>query len=212
MKPNSIGSKILYLNPSRDVLTTTNLAAIDGAYDNATLAPYAKSATVRDDYDAYNFDTEDAGSTLVAGQRMAVGLFLSPENDKHNLLFQLSGKINLYLTGTNITVNTNFFFGRKATNNTVVSDKTAPQNTLEIYTMLPDTSIAYANDRTGGQFISQSIKDELFALENSGKFVWCFGVVIDNLSASDVALRGTIGALGMRKYSTEVSSFKPSRV
>jgi len=205
-RPDFIGRKSLYLNPSSDKLTTANIAAIDTAFSDV-ISPYAYTATVRDDYDSFNFLFSDAGSDLVAGQRLAVGLFLSPQNEQGNLLFQLSGALKLVRSGT-ITTTSQFFFGRKATNNTVVSDKTAPQNTLASFMYLPSNKL---NSGVLSTPVHDSIETEVFSLNLAGGYVYCFGLLLDNVSAVTTdTLKGGV-SLSMRKYSSEIEVFRPSR-
>jgi len=213
IRPNFIGPKALYFNPSiaaATELTTTDLAAIDGAIDFATVNPYAYSATVRDDYDTMNINFSNAGSSLALGQRVAVGLFISPSNDLKNLLFQVSGKASILFSGTSIVPMCRFFFGRKASNNTVTSSKAAPANTLAAYQVLPSITSS-AVKSTSELFFNDSINHEIFSLESSGAYNYCFGVMIDNHSASNaVGLYGSIN-LSIRKYQSELGVFRPSR-
>jgi len=201
MKPNVIGPKVLYYNPSATVLTTANITAIDEAIDPSSLKPYAYSATVREDYDARNFLTspEATGSAVPAGQRLAVGIFLTPDNNKGNLLFQLSGRAQFSIATSSADYQMGFFFGRKATNDTVISDLTAPQNALDKFIYLPAVHTA-----VGAQAAFASLEIELFSQELAAGFVYCFGFHFDNPTASSHVLTGGI-CLAARKYAYPTS-------
>lgn len=212
MKPNSVGPEILYLNPGIATLSTTNFAAIDTAFSMSTISPYAYTATVRSDYDAYNFVAEDAGGVIVAGQRVAFGLFLSPDNDKGNLLFQVTGKAfyrTVSATGL-VGMQGQFFFGRKATNDTVVSSVVGPENTLAKYMLLPNKSGVMAS-AAALQSIDYSIEDQVFTLSLPGGFVYCFGFYLENVSGTNYTMSGGV-SLAMRKYSSELPAWSPSRI
>jgi len=205
LRPNFIGPKALYLNPDQDELTTTNMAAIDAGYSNASSSfkPYAYSATVREDYDTRRFVSADSGSVLVSGKRVSFGLFMTPDNDKGNLLWQLSGKLSLVNTTELGLITSQFFFGRKATDNTVVSSKASANNTLSQHILLPynmDFSLPGMELR---------YESELFSLELEAGYVYCFGASIWNLGADATLFFDA--SLAMRKYGTEIDLHRPSR-
>lgn len=205
LNANVVGPKVFYLNPTSDKLSTANLAATDTAISDA-ISPYAYTATVRDDYDTFNFHTDDAGSVVAVGMRNAFGLFLTPENNKGNLLFQVSGKVILNGAGTTPLPLGAFFFGRRATSNTVVSDKTAPQNPLVAYTLLPSMHYFQSASLT-----SDYVETEVFSLQLAGGFVYCFGYYIQNCSgANALTFRGTI-SLSVRKYGSGLDIYTPTR-
>jgi len=212
IRPNFIGAKSLYLNPAVSKLSTANLAAIDGAYAFDSYLPYAYSATVSDTYDSNNFCLDDAGANLVAGQRVSFGLFLSPQNDLKNLLFQVSGGAKWRASHATAFggVRGSYFFGRKATNNTVVSDLASANNTLAKFTVLRSWD-SLANDGTGlASTFAQYIQDEVYALELSTGYVYCFGYELTNHGSADVVMRGGV-SLAFRKYNSELGVFRPSR-
>lgn len=206
IKPDFIGDKIFYLNPSFTTVTTAVYAGIDGAIDNKLVLPYAYTATVRDDYDARNYEFEQAGVTAVLGTRAAFGLFLSPENDKHNLLFQVNGKVSIIAPAANGLLRVGFFFGRRATSNTVVSNGGSPQNSLAQFMYLP-CDVMYDQASLNGR-VSASICRDLFALELAGGFVYSFGFFVENHAAS-AAITG-FASLSFRKYRDEIGVFRPS--
>lgn len=212
IRPDVIGMKPLYFNPASDVFTTANLAAIDGAYAYNALLPYAYIATVRNDYDAFNFHTSNAGSTIAAGVRIAFGLFLTPENDKENLLFQVTGKASLVSDNTDVPLITNFFIGRAASN-TVVSDKTTPQNTMAKWMFLPKSAVSTTNffvAVSGSATYDDSIREDVFTYELEGGFNYVFGYVIDNHGAAGHLLKGHVH-LSFRKYASAMTVFSPDR-
>lgn len=205
MKPNVVGPKILYLNPSTDRFTTAEIALIDTNISATDIKPYAYTATVRDDYDAFNFATDDAGSTLVPSVRVAWGLFLSPQNEKGNLLFQLSGKAHFTSSLTGGLVSGGFFFGRKATNNTVTSSKAGTANTLDKFIILPSNSQIAPN--VPG-LIADSIQSEIFTLAVTGGYVYCFGYFLQNGAGSNTTLLGKVD-LAIRKWTEPINVFTP---
>lgn len=204
MKPNPIGDKSLYLNPSFTTLNTAVLAAIDGAIDQTLMLPYAYTATVRDDYDARNYNFDNAGADLPAGTRAAVGLFLSAENEKKNFLWQLTGKLSMSSIAA-ASIRGGFFFGRRATSSTVVSNGGSPQNSLAQFMYLPETSVAV--DGTNREY---SIRSDHFSLELAGGFVYCFGFFMENYGVAVAGLKGS-ASLAFRKYRSELAAHQPSR-
>lgn len=215
MRPDSVGKKILWLNPgvNTTTFTTADLAAIDTVANTAAsnIAPYAYTATVRDDYDTARYANAGiAAIDLLSTQRVAFGVFLSPENDKGNLLFQLSANVNVLgdiANDDNLRVR--FFFGRKATNNTVVSSKAAVSNSLANYIWLPN-NIAFCSGALGfPSQISSNIESELFGLTLSGGFVWCFGFAIDNMSANTASIQFD-SSISCNKYRGVLEHFRPS--
>jgi len=209
IRPNFIGAPALYFNPSSDKLSTANFAAIDATYTTDSISPYAYTATVAENYDAFNFKTDDAGSVLTAASRVAFGLFLTPDNEKKNLMFQLSGRVQLESLAGGRTGGF-FFFGRKATNNTVVSDKTGVQNTLAKWVSLPAQNFLVGPNNAASNQLSESIQTELFSLELASAYVYCFGYAIDNYHTSNSTIRGSVD-LAFRKYNSELGVFRPSR-
>jgi len=205
MKPDFVGSKSLYLNPSADTFTTADLAAIDGSNGWGTILPYAYTATVREDYDAFNFGTTGTPD-IAASSRVAFGLFLSPSNDKHNLIFQVSGRALFAMQDSGYCFG-NFFFGRKATNNTVVSDKASANNSLAKFMYLPSNQVSSVNNSN----IHDSIETEIFSLELAGGFVYCFGYQLTNYSGTAMTIDGGV-SLSIRKYSSTIPAFRPSGV
>jgi len=217
LRAEMVGPKILYFNPSMSSkISTANLAAIKttaGAMD--VMSPYAYTATVADEYDTCNFILADAGATLAATSRVAFGLFLTPDNEKGNLLFQVSGKAAFSsVTGTNPLVRGGFFFGRKATNNTVVSSLAAVSNTLAKFQYLPSkferVSGGASSGTSSGISLHDSIETEIFTLTLSGGYVYCFGYYLENYAAStpDVALHGGV-SLQFRKFRSSLDVFNP---
>jgi len=217
MKPNSVGPKILYLNATEDSFTTAELAAIDTTNAPAAVnySPYAYSATLRSDYDA--FRPYISAQSLAAVNRVCFGLFLSPDNDKRNLLFQLTGRARLHMADTTeCGINLSFFFGRKATNNTIVSSKAGVNNTLETIQHLPLTVCMASYEpivagTTNRIYRDISINSELFSLYSSGKYVYCFGVEIRNTTSSSQTITFD-ASLAFRKYSSAIEVYNPERI
>jgi len=207
IRPNFIGPKALYLNPSYVQFSSAELALVDSVLTSHVIQPYAYTATVNDNYDAVNigFDDSTTGSDIVAYRRVAFGLFLSPENEKKNLIFQVSGQASISLEDAGYMYG-NFFFGRKATDNTVVSSKAAASNDLAKWMVLPNATHA----ATSNFGMAHSIETDVFSLELSGGYVYCFGYMISNPGAGNITMHGTI-SLAVRKYNTELGVFRPSR-
>jgi hypothetical protein len=214
MKPNSVGKKHLYFNPGTAVsFNTTELAAIDSTLGNApeSLYPYAYTATVRDDYDTMNFSTGSYNVSDVAAQRnLAWGVFLSPENDKKNLLFQASGVLDLQCdSALDDYMQCGFFFGRTASS-VITSTKAATANQLAKGIWLPGHSSVTVGGFTGQpRYMSIGFEGEIFSYYLNGGYNYCFGVWVQNPGAAvgSVSLKGTIS---LRKYSTELGVFRPS--
>lgn len=212
IRANVIGPKVFYLNPGNTTFDSTIIAAVDSTCtpDAANVKPYAYSATVRDDYDARNFFvSKGSPATLISGQRLAFGLFLTPELSKGNLLFQLSGRLALQFDINYL--NAHFFFGRKGTDNTVVSDTASANNALDKYMILPASNeCATVDDSSDDIYTVLNIQTELVTLAESAGHVYCFGVMVDNLAGSNRTF-GMDCSLSIRKYGSEFSAFTPVR-
>jgi len=93
-----------------------------------------------------------------------------------------------------------FFFGRKATNNTVVASKASAENALANHILLP--SHFSTNSALHKQY---SIETELFALNETAGYVYCFGILIPNYGSAVTAEFDI--SLAIRKYSEPLSVF-----
>lgn len=222
MKPNSVGSKLLYLNPVDVTLSTAEIALIDTAVSPAVgnYSPYAYTATLRDDYDTIRVINSSTSALLATGQRLSVGVFLSAQNNKDNLLFQVSGMIRIIGISAAIleASNAGFFFGRKATNNTIVSSKAAVSNTLEkVMNLCPtvinkspmvwDTSVP---EQASAPIINVGIQSEIFTLAEADKFAYCFGAEIGCGATTGLGMIFDI-CLSIRKYNAALANFEPER-
>jgi len=209
LRPNFIGSKSLYLNPAFVSFTTAELALIGTTTPNTTVQPYAYTATVRDDYDAMNITIPTRNQAVTT--RLAFGVFLSPENEKGNLIFQVSGNVqDIHSASASAYPTCSFFFGRKATNNTVVSSKAGANNDLAAYMLLPVKSHSNQAPGTTGK-MNVSVETEVFSVGLSGGYVYCFGFYIDNPIGAGIITHDLQASLAMRKYSSELGVFRPSR-
>jgi len=209
IRPNFVGSKVLYNNPSSVSFTTADVALIDEGLDTSLCSPYAYTATVRDDIDSINYRLPAAGVDLLTIQQVSMGLFLSPDNEKNNLLFQVSGAANIIVNGST-SFHSSFFFGRKATNNTVSSTKAGVANTLDKFILLPTSRANTLNSATTISLVGDSIEKEILSIYSSGAYVYCFGFIIRNYSGSTITMKGSID-LSFRKYQSEIGVFRPSR-
>jgi len=210
IRPNFIGPKAFFLNPGQDLFTAAELALIDGSRDSASAnyLPFAYSATVREDYDSRRFCIDN--ENIAAGVRASFGLFLTPDNEMKNLLFQVAGQIRISTAGDSGVIVPSFFLGRKATDNTVVSTKAGTANALATHILLPGQGSNHRTAGTASNLYTYSIQSEVFALVDTAAFVWCFGAAIENASGSTAALRADI-SLSFRKYATELDVFRPTR-
>lgn len=212
IRPNVIGPKLFYINPNVLSATTAVMAAIDEAAPSLLPSVQAYTATVREDYDSreVSFDGT-ADSVLAANMQVAFGLFLTPDNDKRNLLFQLRGSFHCLNTGAGRGfINSYFFFGRKATDNTVVSSVAAPANALAGFTIVSPTVHHEAAD-TDVIRIVNDFEKEIVAVELAGGFNWCFGFLLQNMSATAQSLNSGRLSLAFRKYASELTVNIPSR-
>jgi len=208
MKPNIIGSKVLYLNPSTVAFSTAELAAIDTVDNSPDIYPYAYTGTVANNYDSYNIDLD--ACDIATQSKVSFGVFLSPENDKGSLLFQVNIAGKVYHSGSS-AFSVEAFFGRKATNNTVTSSKAGANNLLSKYIVIPAQT--WANADGAGKYCNISVNSELFSLSSAGEYVYCAGITVTNLSGSTAAsLRDGLFTISLRKYNSELTVFEPSRV
>lgn len=213
LRPNIVGPQGLYLNPAMTQLTSANIAATDETYNMDILNPYAYSAVVSDNYDAHNFFLADAGSSFVNGTQWACGLFLTPQNEKKNMVFQVSGSFSFAsaIVDQSQVLGVRYFFGRAASN-TVVSDLTGVQNPLAKYMYLPMNSQTSGYQQAlvaAGYVVQGSIESQVFTLELVGGFNYCFGMVVYYSGATQIWRGGC--SLAVRKYGTELGVFTPSR-
>lgn len=223
IRPNAIGPKSFFFEPGLSTFTSAEIAAIDQSHNPSSLPfPYAYTATVRDDYDSRNFSTDSGASTqnLLAAQQFAFGLFLSPNYDLRNLLFQLSAHVHVASLGGDDAhpIRVIPFFGRTAAA-TVTSSKAAQSNLLSSWIQLPVQAIARHGDNAAGTIIANivevSVYQELFALRAStptlGTYPWCFGVLIQNTSGAEHSM-SFHASLAFRKYGTSDLPFYDSRL
>lgn len=221
IKPDYIGKKCLYLNPSEVSFTSAELALIDTAINPvvANISPYGYTSTVRDDYDTVRIVSAATNTAVVAANRASFGLFLSPENDKKNFLFQVTGTVRWTMTaaaGVYTNLQAGFFFGRKATNNTVTSSKAGVNNTLEKVMFLPPTSYNFSPitwdvsvpEPVGGPSLICGIESEIFTLAEADKFVYCFGACLENCGSNNVNGIFDI-SLSVRKYGKNLATYNP---
>lgn len=213
MRPNEVGPKSFFLNHLGEVFTSGEFAAIDTPFvvsNTPIISPYAYTSTVRTDYDGHNFFTDyTLGCDLIGLGCVSFGLFLTPENDKpSNLLFQVAGRAS-WLSYQEVMPKGNFFFGRKATNNTVVSSKAAPSNQLAAYSLLPSKS-SFGSTITAFS-MNDAIESDLFSLRLDTGFVYCFGYTLENHWVDPINVHGGV-SLSFRKFSSELRSYDPSRM
>lgn len=206
MKPSITGPKIIFSNPSAVTFTSAEIALIDDPLSANTIKPYAQSATVQSHYDSMHV-VPDLACAQVANSRVAWGVFLTPGNDFKNLLFQVSGRARFYITGTSVLASGFFFFGRRASSDTVVSSKASANNTLDKWIVLPSRS--NSNQLSNPCYIHDSICDEIWAERDASGYVWCFGYALDNLSgANAIGVNGFVD-FSLRKWDSPVSEFRP---
>jgi len=214
IKPDVVGSKAMFFNPGVSTFTAAELALIDGSRDSAAsnYLPYAHSATVRTDYDSRRFCID--AEAIAADTRVSFGLFLTPENEKGNMMFQVSGQCRIYTPVDNGGIIPSFFFGRKATNNTVVSSKAGANNALAVLTLLPPTAVS-----TRGSYVDE-VNSIDYAIETTVlaendytnyPYVWCFGVALDNADNSDITVRADC-SLAVRKHGKSFPVYLPAGV
>jgi len=204
LKANIIGSKAFHLNPGQTSYDAAAVAAgsSSDSYLVGQMQPNAYTATVREDYDARTF-ISDATVDFIANNRFACGLFLTPENNKGNLLFQLSGEV-IVTADAGASLNGGFIFGRKATNNTVA----VGPNALASYSRVPYKSLMQFND--GVNFCMRySVETELFTLQQAAGFVYCFAFDIVNNAGTDGTSGRFCATLSVRKFSTALDVFVP---
>jgi len=205
IRPNFIGNKVDYLNIGTTVSpTSANIAALDSSWGTETIYPYAASATVRENYDALNIYAH--GQDFVFTNKAAFGVFLTPDNEKGNLLFQFSGCMTVQSLSNSANFHPYFFFGRKATNNTVVSDLTSQNNALDKYIILP-TQIT--NGTSANMTIS--CNTEIIGAYQSGGYNWCAGIVFSCGGAANVTFYNLKATVMLRKYQSEIGVYRPSR-
>lgn len=208
MKPNIVGKKTMAMSSNLAIgfesFTTAELANIDSTYSDEAVYPWARSATVREDYDCINVRLHS--SDIAIGSKIAFGVFLSPNNEKGNLMFQVSGRSQFNASAGSFSAY--WILGRKKTNNTVVSSKAAASNELEKYQLIHSWDTYYSNS---GAYKS-SILDEIFSFEKSGAYVYCLALVIQNSNgAAATTLYGSFISIQLRKYVSELSYYNASR-
>jgi len=81
-------------------------------------------------------------------------------------------------------------------------------NYVAKYMLLPSNCISSPINGTGNRYQSDCIESQIFSVELSAGYVYCFGYLIDNHSANSATFQGGI-SLSFRKYESELSSYKP---
>lgn len=200
IRPDFVGKKIIFEKPNKLMTTTSINAAVDSTIANADIYPQAYTETVNDNFDERIVLT-DGACNIATGNKLAFGLFLSPENEKNGLMFNVSGGV--FTRSGSGSVGITFFFGRQA-GTTVTSSTGTPENQMEDYIVLGCEEGGYTNHR------SVKLNEQIFAkrVGDGGNFV--FGVLIRNLAGSDDQLYLDL-YLSFQKFGQNIDCFRPDR-
>lgn len=208
--PSRQGSILYYTPPNVQEITSAEFNLIDDANTTTNLKPQAYSATVQNGQDARRINTPVAGWSIAASVQAAFGLFLSSENSKGAFMHQVKGYANLLIEGSGFDqISARYFFGRRATSDTVVASLAAADNQLEHWILLPTKSDSSHINVTGSRLPLRLSCDEIiYTPKDTGDFVYCFGIQIYNHSASTATIKGSI-SLDYRKDTDSLVCYHP---
>lgn len=218
IKPDMTGRKQFYINPTIDTFTAAQLANIASAMGvtAASIQPFAYTGTVSSQYDAHNFSTDTLGTgcALADGKRIAFGLFLTPQSDLGNVLFQLSANLDLTAWCANAWyVRPKFFFGRVASTNTVTSSKASANNALDKFSLIAPNagSISFAHPTTDFIGVNYGVETEIFSIldTTATQYNYVFGCMIENNTGVSATIAFQL-SLAFRKYGDVLSVYRPT--
>ena len=163
--PNLSGPKVYLDDPAFVDFTGAELALIDSSDASATVYPYAYTATVAEDFDETNCSLLNVN--IAANQKVAFGVFLTSDDEKGNLMFEISGAVAGTMSPSIVTY---AIFGR-CNASTVTSTKAGTANQLSTYTLLPGRR-QYGN--TESEF---SFQQQVFAYNSNSTNPFCAPIV-----------------------------------
>lgn len=205
-RSNLVGNHILLEDQGDKTFTNAIVDAIDSASNSIDVYPWCKSATVQEYRDSHNFHSLGYATTLAQGQKVAFGVFLTADNDKGNLVFDVNGCINIQRDGTNVSVYP--IFGRTYASTLTQSDAAA-SNLLDHYIILP-FGLNPVYEVTNFQDYC-TFKNSILSIELSDGYIYCLAWVIESHnSGADVGMIFH-ASLDIQKYSSVTNVYRPDR-
>jgi len=202
LRPSFTGNIHYMKNPAVTALTTANIIAIDGASGAGTVfQPYAYTATVVDDKEEHNYciDGQDLGANL----KVCFGIFLSAEDTKRNMMFNIQGALSY--KGSSHSVKIYPIFGiTNAT--TVTSTLIAQANDLDYWKIISCEGVSAG---ASAKFIT--FNTQIVIEGRSDAKLKCLAWVLDNESGAG-STNYVLSSLSMQKYTETTDVFKPDRI
>jgi len=193
LQPNLRGSMAHNIHAAPVDFLTADLALIDSDIYSKTYLPYAYTATVADDSDGVSYTIATAAQAIADDQKVALGLYLSADNEKGNLVFNLQGSVSARYSANDVS--TFFIFGRR--DGAVTSTKAGTANQLGRNIILPLDTISQ-DDGLVFASINQSIIIQCDTTDTA--VAYCFALVMENETGGAVTAKME-STLSMQKYS-----------
>lgn len=199
---NKTGNPDYYDKSSNVDFSQANLDAIDSSNASLNLYPYAQSATVQEDHDDTNLSI--LGSyAMVAGQKIAFGLFLTPDNEKGSLMFHGDIAVEMNISDANVMLYG--IYGRTNAS-AVVSSVVGNENLLSTYRYLRCNHSDMTNTKSLA-YNGQIFSDNEEAGGGSG-YNHVLGFVIENHSGGTptIVMRAS---MAFKKHGKNLSYYDP---
>lgn len=198
-RPNFVGNPLVYSAPGITTLSNANVDAISFPTSSTNVYANTHSATVPTSFNERVYRNTATDLDLAINNNFCVGLFLSANQDKKNVVYQCNGYCAFT---TNVSAQPYAIFGR-ASSSTITASVTAPDNLLSTYAFLPIT--------TGGSTRNCSVNvDVLKIYDSSNAYPYFFGFMFTN-GPSLSTIAALVCSLSFRAYVDEIDAHQPSR-
>jgi len=175
------------------------MALIDAAVSAHTIYPYARTASVPEVSNEENIfiNLQD----LALGMKIGTGIFLTPDNNKGNLMFNAQGSIVIGAASAGMSAYP--IFGRTDAS-AVTSSKTGVENELAEYKMIAQSHFQSDN------VLVVSFNTQIFGEWQDGANNWCLAWVIANTTGGAITFSAN-ASLAIQKYSVATDVYRPER-
>ncbi|AJK28219.1 hypothetical protein [Eel River basin pequenovirus] len=197
--PEVQGNQLYYDISSKTEFSTSEIAAIDSNISGDEYYPYAWTSTVNDELANYRYYVDNSVD-LVAGSRVAFGIFLAPDVNKDNMLINIEGAMAFYGDSTRFNV---YPILGTTVSSTITSSKAAQSNQLACWKVIP----CETQDGAGYSKLV-SFNKTVLAVEQSSVNTYCLAWVISNHEGSTRSLEFNSN-LSMRAWTTPINYHRP---
>lgn len=210
-KPNLIGSKLIFNDPTRTGLTNAIVDAVDSSTTSSGIWPHAYTAAVSGQYDTHNWTTVATDIDLAAASKFAMGVFLSDQAAPLGgaVLFSCKGSLT-FLGEASSEFLVYPFFGRLSSSAVVVQSDSAASNELASYIILPQIGTFRSASTAAVSFNYCHVDQEVLQIASTIGNPLCFGFVILNASATAWNIDMLNCTLSIQKYVNDLPGYNPS--